>query len=126
MLPTRISWLSNRVVVLAVRKTQTRRNMFSGPVLPPATKRGLEKLVRLVAKGLGNKEITSALLESASGMRGVASRLGFGRCLRGFRSIVIQRSSLRSGELSFCSADDVAAHQSLWHRDDGVAVTIPC
>jgi hypothetical protein len=35
----------------------------------------------MVAKGLGNKEITSALLESASGMRGVASRLGFGKML---------------------------------------------
>jgi Bacterial regulatory proteins, luxR family len=90
-----------------------------------ASNRELEVL-RMVAKGLGNKEITSALLESASGMRGVASRLGFGRCLRGFSSIAIPRSSLRSGELSFCSADDVAAHQSLWHRDGGVAVTIPC
>jgi hypothetical protein len=48
------------------------------------------------------------------------------RCWRGFRSIATPRSSLRSEELGFCSADDVAAHQSLWHRDGGVAVTIPC
>jgi hypothetical protein len=94
-----------------------------GPI--GATNRELEGL-RMVAKGLGNKEITSALLESASGMRGVASRWGFGRCLRGFSSIAIPRSRLRSEELIFCSADDVAAHQSLWHRDGGVAVTIPC
>ena len=80
----------------------------------------------MVAEGWGNEEITSALLESASGMRGVASRLGFGRCSRGFSSIAIQRSGLRSEEWSFCGADDVAAPPSLWHRDDGVAVTIPC